>query len=165
MTLTPINNFSATPTFSCGTGTLSGVTCTFGSYTNNAITFTITASSTARMHPPLPVTPPFGGWWLVAIAVLLGIVAGKTGGRWAAASARHSSLVTRHSQRRAGFWILPRLAFGAILAMILIASFSCGGSSGGGGGTSGPQPESGTVTVTGTSGTTTHNATISVNVT
>jgi hypothetical protein len=166
VTLTPINNFSASPTFSCGTGTLSGVTCTFGSYSNNAITFTVTASSTARMHPPLPVKPLFGGWWLVAIALLVCALIVKGRDWWAEVTARHSSLVTRHLQQQAGFGTVLRLAFCAILAMILVASFSCGGgSNSGGGGTSGPQPESGTVTVTGTSGTTTHNATISVSVT
>jgi hypothetical protein len=66
----------------------------------------------------------------------------------------------------AALWNLRRVALGAVLAALLLASLSCGGgSSGGGGGTSAPPPESGTVTVTGTSTSTTHSVTISVSVT
>jgi hypothetical protein len=60
-----------------------------------------------------------------------------------------------------GLW---RVALGAALATLLLASLSCGGSSGSGGGVTTPPPESGTVTVTGASTTATHSVTISVSV-
>ena len=58
---------------------------------------------------------------------------------------------------------LWQAALGAALAALLIASLSCGGSSGGSGGTT-PPPESGTVTVTGTSTSVTHSVQIAVSV-
>ena len=63
---------------------------------------------------------------------------------------------------RSAFWYAPRLVLGGLLALLLAASLSCGGGSNGGGTSAGP--EAGTVTITGTSGTTSHAAQIAVSV-
>lgn len=150
VTLTPVNNFSATPNFTCSvSGTLAGVTCSAGTYSNNAVTVTITASATARIVPTLPPSTPFRGWWLVAAALFL---------------CGWSVDVVWRAARGAGFRALSRLGLVVVLAAWLAAGLSCGGGSGGGGGGTTPQPESGTVTVTGTAGSTSHTATIAVTI-
>jgi hypothetical protein len=154
LTLTPINNFSATPTFTCSVASaLAGVTCSVGTYSNNAATITITASSTAKTYPSLPRNPPLSAGWMASVAMLCLLL-----------------MAQRRLHRGSVPVLLGNLrvaALGAILAVLLTASLSCGGSGGGGGGGGGTTPppaESGTVTVTSTSGNTTHTATISVSV-
>ncbi|HXW13314.1 MAG TPA: hypothetical protein VEN79_02290, partial [Terriglobia bacterium] len=152
LTLTPINNFSATPTFTCSTSSsLAGVTCSVGTLSsNNMATVTITASSTATSYPALREGPPSGGWWAVSVAMLCVLLI---------------SLYRRRPAAPAYARNLRYVALGGVLAVLWVASLSCGGgSSSGGGGTTSPPPESGTVSVTGTSGSTTHTATISVSV-
>ncbi|MGD0222288.1 MAG: protease pro-enzyme activation domain-containing protein [Terriglobia bacterium] len=153
LTLTPINNIpTSSVTFTCSTGTLTGVTCSVGTLgANDQATVTITASSTARGFPAFPRNPRFGAWWVAGVALLCLL------------------LIALSRLRRGGvpaaIWIVRHVALGAVLAALLLASLSCGSSGGGGGGGStSPQPESGTVTVTGTSTSTTHNAQISVTV-
>jgi hypothetical protein len=152
LTLTPINNFSATPTFSCSVATaLAGVTCSVGSFANNTATVTINAASTAQTYPSLPRNPPFGAWWMFTVAMFCLL------------------LIALRRRRRGGVPVplgnMRVAALGAVLTALLLAGLSCGGSGGGGGGGTTPPPaESGTVTVTGTSGTSTHTATISVSV-
>jgi hypothetical protein len=121
-----------------------------GSYSNNAVTVTINASSTARTFPPLPQAPPLGSWQLAGIAILFcGLLIG----------------VLRRSARAAGDAQTHRVALVVILAVLVSAGFGCGGGSGGGGGsTITAPPESGNVTMTGTSGSTSHTVTIAVNV-
>jgi hypothetical protein len=89
--------------------------------------------------------------WVIAVAMLCLLLTTLYRG-WSGASA--------HS------WNLRHVALGGVLAILLVASLSCGGSSstGGGGGTTSAPPESGIVTVTGTSGSATRTATISVSV-
>ncbi|HMD86062.1 MAG TPA: S53 family peptidase [Terriglobia bacterium] len=153
LTLTPIDNFlPGSVTFTCSVAsTLAGVTCTVGTLSgNNTATVTITASSTATSYPALPRNPRFGGWWLAGVAVLCFL------------------LITLSRRRQGGLpaplWNLRHVALGAILAVLLLASLSCGGGGGGGGTPPPPPAESGTVTITGTSTTVTHTAPISVSV-
>lgn len=71
LTLTPINNFTATPAFTCtASSSLTGVTCSVGTLSNNTATITVTASSTAVTHPLFPRGPRMQGWW-IAVAGLL----------------------------------------------------------------------------------------------
>jgi hypothetical protein len=153
LTLTPVNNFSATPTFACGaSAALAGVTCSVGTLSsNNTATVTITASSTATPYPAWRAGPRIGGRWVVGVALLcLLLIALYRQARSPAASPA---------------WTLRRVALGGVLVVLLVASLSCGGSSSsGGGGTTSPPAESGTVTVTGISGSTTETTTISVSV-
>jgi hypothetical protein len=153
LTLTPTNGFSATPTFSCTVAsTLSGVTCAVGSLSgNDTATVTITASSSATSYPARPRNPPFSGWWVSALCLLVLIALFKL----------------RQGSVQAHLWNLRSVALGAVLAAILVVSLSCGGGSSGGGGGGGTTPpaESGTVTVTGSSSSTTQTATINVSVT
>jgi len=153
LTLTPIDNFSATPTFTCSASSaLAGVTCSVGTLSsNNTATITITASSTAMSYPAWRGGPRSGGRWVVGVALLCLL------------------LIALYKQRRSPAaspsWNLRLVALGGVLAILLVASLSCGGSSStSGGGTTSPPPESGTVTVTGTSGSTTRTATVSVSV-
>jgi hypothetical protein len=183
LTLAPVNNFSATPTFTCAASSaLVGVTCSVGTFsaTNNTATVTITASSTAISYPALPRNPPFGGWWAVGLALLALLLLAL--GRWQDAARFVGASGPRPGPNAirpyggtisAALPYLRQMAFGAMLAALLLAALSCGGGSssgGGGGGQTVSPPESGTVTVTGTStvtGTTTtltHTATISVSV-
>jgi len=151
LTLTPINNFSTIPTFSCNVAsTLAGVTCTVGTMTNNAATVTITASSSATSYPALPRSPRFGGWWVLGASMLCLLLAALSRLCQGAAQAHPRNL--------------RPMALVAILAALLLAGLSCGGGSSGGSGATTPPPESGTVTVTGTSTSTTHSAQISVSV-
>jgi len=154
LTLSPIDNFlPSSVTFTCNVpSALAGVTCAVGALNgNNTATVTITASSTAMSYPALPRNPRLGGWWVAGAAWLCLVLI--------ALSRRRQSQATAYS------WNLRHVALGAVLAALLLASLSCGGSGGGGGGTPPPPPaESGTVTITGTSTTVTHNAQISVSV-
>jgi subtilase family serine protease len=154
LTVTRINNFSGTPTFTCSVpSTLVGVTCTVGSMGgNNTATVTITASTSATSYPMLPRNPPLGGWWAAGVAMLCAL------------------LIARARLRRvsvpAVVWHMRHLALGVVIVILLFSFLNCGGGSSGGGGGNTPLPpaESGTVTITGTSGTTTRTATISVSV-
>jgi hypothetical protein len=154
LTLTPINNFSATPTFSCGaSSSLAGVTCSVGTLSSsNTATITITASSSAASYPALRGGPRSGGRWVVGFALFCLLLLALY--QW------------RRSPTPIHGWNLRHVALGGVLAVLLVASFSCGGSSstGGGGGTTSPPAESGTVTVTGISGNTTQTTQISVSV-
>jgi hypothetical protein len=154
LTLTPINNIdTSSVTFTCSTGSLTGVTCSVGSLgSNSQANVTITAASTAKSAPPLPPSPRIGAWWMAGLAVLCLLLIGVPRLRLGAA--------------KAPIWKVQHVALGAALAAILLVGLSCGGSSSGGGGSTSPQPESGTVTVTGTStsSSTTHTAQISVSV-
>jgi hypothetical protein len=153
LTLTPINNFSGTLTFTCSTATtLLGVTCTVGALgKKNTASVMIYTDSTATSYPALPRNPGFGGWWVAGVAML-------------------SLLLIALSQlcpggAMASIGRLRHVAVGAVLAALLVASFSCGGgSSSGGGGTTSPPTESGSVTITGSSTSTAHTAVISVSV-
>ena len=151
LTLTPINNFSATPTFTCSaSSSLAGVTCSAGALgSNNTATVTITASSSATSYPTLREGPRSDGRWVVGVALLCLLLIALYRGRSGAPA---------HS------WNLRHVALCGVLMVLLAASLSCGSGNSGGGGTTSPPPESGTVTVTGTSGSTTHTATISVSV-
>ena len=157
LTLTPINNFSATPTFTCtASSSLAGVTCSVGALTNNAATVTVTASSTATTRPWFQHRPRFNGWCM-ALAALLCL--------WLFAlhSAAEPQPETCHghpgrAQARAG---RPWHSF--VVVGLLLASISCGGGSSGMG-TPHSTAESGTVTITGISSGTSHTATISVSV-
>jgi hypothetical protein len=152
LTLTPINNFSASVSFTCSVpSSLAGVTCSVGALgTNNTATVTITASSSATSYPALPRNPRFGGWWVAGLAMLCLLLI-------ALSRRRPSGLL-------APKWNFRHAALGAVLVALWVASLSCGGGSGGGGGSTTPPAESGTVTVTGTSTSTTHTAQISVSV-
>ena len=152
LTLTPINNFTATPTFTCtASSSLAGVTCSVGTLSNNTATITVTASSTAIIHPLFPRGPCRGGWW-IAVAGLLCLLPLLLNQKAAVGNrCNHSNFGLRY------------LALGVILSGLLAASPSCGGGSSGGG-TPPATAESGTVTVTGTSTSISHSTTISVSV-
>jgi hypothetical protein len=144
VSLTPINGFSATPTFACGvSSSLAGVTCSVGTYntTNNTAVVSVTTASSSELGPPSSNEPKFGAPWLIGLA-LLGIV-----------------LVELARNQR-----IAQVALSAALAALLLAAVSCGGSGSGGQSQSQSSPESGTVTVTGTSGILTHTAQISISV-
>ncbi len=154
LTVTPINNFSGTLNLSCSvSSSLAGVTCSGSALSSNTFGVTIIASSTAKTYPAPPRNPPMGGWWVAGAAMLCLLLI--------------ASFKLRQGGAPVLLWSLPRVAMGAVLALLLVASFSCGGgnSGGGGGGGATPQPESGTVTVTGSSSNATHTATINVSVT
>jgi len=153
LTLTPINNFTATPTFTCtASSSLAGVTCSVGTLSNNTATITVTASSSATTHPVFPLGPGFGSWW-VAFAAML----------WLLLFALSK---LRPDGEQGDALNLRQVALGVVLVSLLMASLSCGGGSSGGGGGGAPpsSAESGTVTVTGTSTSTSHSTTISVSV-
>jgi len=156
LTLTPVNGFSATPTLTCAaSSTLVGVTCTVGALSNNTATITVTASSTASVYLPIHQGAHWGGWWIAAALIGLMLIAiffiSPAGKQLCCAPAR---------PRRCQLMLCS-----ATLAVVLLASLSCGGgSSGGGGGGTTSQPESGTVTITGTSNGTSHTAQITVSV-
>ena len=154
LTLTPINNFNATPTFTCtASSSLAGVTCSVGTFSNNTATITVTASSSATTHPMSPRAPGGGGWWIAVAAMicLLLLVMPKPRPDGDQAYLRNPRCAVLH------------LALGVVLAGFLVASLSCGGGSSGGG-TPPSLAESGTVTVTGTSTSISHSTTISVSV-
>jgi hypothetical protein len=155
LTLTPINNIStSTITFTCSTGSLTGVTCAVGPLgSNDQATVTITAASTAMGAPALPPNLRVGAWWLAGLAMLCLLLFDPSR--------------LRRGGGKAAPWKVEHVALGAALAAVLLAGLSCGSnSSSGGGGSTTPQPESGTVTVTGTStsSSTTHTAQIAVTV-
>jgi hypothetical protein len=116
----------------------------------------------------LPRGPRLGGWWATALATLvwlLLVAAGLNG-----VPPKASSGVGGRARSELTFsaslgWGLRRLALVGVLAMLLAAGLGCGGGGGnsGGGGTTSP-PESGSVTITGSSGNTSHTAQVSVNV-
>jgi hypothetical protein len=189
LTLTPLNNFSGSPTFTCvASSGLAGVSCSVGALgSNNNATVTITASTAAKS--PLASYRNPGGPWVVG-AALLGLLLIALPGR-----KRFTTERTETTEKNPYAWLgrdcgsllvnprimfasflrdlcdlcgemsywLRHVALAAALATLLMASFSCGGGSSGGSAPTSPPPESGTVTVTGYS-TTTHSVTISVSV-
>ena len=154
LTLTPVDNFlPESVTFTCSVPVaLAGVTCTVGDLGGNDIaTVTLTAASTATSYPALPRNPRFGAWWVAGVAMLALLLIALWG--WRPRAVQVSK------------WNLRQVALIVVVTTLLAASLSCGGGGGGGGGeTPPPPPESGTVTVTGTSGSATHSAQISVTV-
>ena len=183
LTLTPINNFGATPTFTCAaSSSLAGVTCSVGTLSNNKATITVTASSSATMHPTFP-RGPRGGWWIGVIAMLcltllallrrwnLQVIVAAVSDRRNRSFSGWRNLLTQQSAIRDRRFNIPNVlttglryvALAVVLAILLAASLSCGGGSTGGG-TPPPTAESGTVTITGTSSSLSHTTTISVSV-
>jgi len=157
LTLAPLDGLApSSVAFTCTVSSaLAGVTCAVGSLSasNNTATVTITASSTATTYPALPRGPRVGGWWVAMAAALCLLLIALPKLRLGGAPSQ--------------VWSMRSVALGGVLAVLLLASVSCGGGSGGGGGGGGtqtPPPESGTVTLTGTSPTATHSVTISVSV-
>jgi len=148
LTLTPVNNIATSSiTFTCSTGTLTGVTCLVGALgSNDKATVTVTASTSARGYPAQPRTPQFRGPWLVLMACL-GLTLTALFGR------------RRHLYPQA--CVVRYAILAAALAILLGACLSCGGGSGGG---SSPQGQSGTITVTGATTSTSHSAQISVTI-
>jgi hypothetical protein len=191
ITLNPINDFSAAVLYACTPSTaLAGVTCTITLGANDSAVVTISAASSATTYPAFPRNPRFGGWWVAGAAMLaLLLIAlskkkrlttertettersgyaylGRVCGCLLVNPRLLSVSILRDlcglcGEMLFGLW---RVALGAALATLLLASLSCGGSSGSGGGVTTPPPESGTVTVTGASTTATHSVTISVSV-
>jgi hypothetical protein len=155
LTLTPINNFSATPTFTCTpSSALAGVTCSVGTYntSNDTEIVTITASSSALTFPAPRNSRPFTGWPVAALAAVCLLLVVLT--------------IPRRRDSQSLLW-RPRFRLVALIAMLaclLAVMLSCGGGSGGGGGGSTPTSESGPVTVQGQSGTITQTISISVSV-
>jgi subtilase family serine protease len=154
LTLTPINNFSGSPSFTCSaSSSLAGVTCSVGALnSNNTATVMITASSSASTFPAPQKNRPFTGWPVAALAaacLLLMVLI---------------TLRQRDSQTLLWRPCVRQVALVAMLACLLAVMLSCGGGSGGGGGGSTTTPESGTVTVQGTGPTTSHSVSISVTV-
>lgn len=154
LTLTPVNNFSGNVNFTCSaSSTLAGVTCSVGTLSNNTATVTITAAASASIFPELYKNRPLTGWPLAALAaacllLMVPIIPRRRG----------SQSFPRNSRAR-------RLALVAALACLLAMTLSCGGGSATtGGAESTPSPESGNVTVQGTSSSTSHTASISVSV-
>jgi hypothetical protein len=155
LTLTPINNFSATPSFTCTVSSaLLGVTCSVGTYNTSSDTaiVTIIASSSASTYPAPQENRPFMGWPVAALA--------------AACLLLMVLIILRRRDSQFLLW-KPRfgqVAFVAMLVCLLAIMLSCGGGSGGGGGGTTPTSESGTVTVQGQSGAVTQTTSISVSV-
>jgi hypothetical protein len=153
LTLTPINNFSGSVTFSCSVAsTLAGVTCSVGALSsNNTAAVTITASSSASTFPAPQKNLPFTGWPLAALA--------------AACLMLMVLIILRRGYSQSWPWspCVRQVVLGVLLACLLAVMLSCGGGSGGGGG-GGSTPESGTVTVQGTGPNTSHSVSISVTV-
>ncbi len=155
LTLTPINNFSATPSFTCTVSSaLLGVTCSVGTYntSNDTAIVTIIASSSASTFPAPQDNRPFMGWPVAALAVACLLL-----------------MVLIILRRRDSQFLLWKPRFGhvalvAMLVCLLAMMLSCGGGSGGGGGGTTPTSESGTVTVQGQSGAVTQTTSISVSV-
>ncbi|MGB6974267.1 MAG: glycosyl hydrolase 53 family protein [Terracidiphilus sp.] len=139
LTVTPSGGYQGTVSLGCGS-TLSGVNCSFSPTSltldgsNNAVTgtVTVTAPSTIASLQPLHDRPPRSTasaalCWLPAGVVLL--ITGVTRKR-----------IPRRARLHRFLMLLGVLA--------LMAGFSACGSGGSGGSTTGPQPETGTLTIT-----------------
>jgi hypothetical protein len=157
LTLTPVNNFSGSPTFTCSVSSgLAGVTCSVGALsTSNAASVTLTAASTAAVYPAIHPNQRLGAWRLACLATLFLLMAAACH-RWSD-RARQLRWIER--------WNFRRVALGALLAMFVVAASSCGSSGGSTGTTPTSTAESGTVTVTGSTTSVSHAVTIAVSVT
>lgn len=149
LTVTPIGDFTATPTFTCSvSSSLVGVKCSVGALSNNTATVTITASTRARSYPEMLPGSRLDGWRVAGLVVICLLLM---------ALSRLCFGVPNHP------WNARRVALTAVLAGLILAGHSCGGQNSGGGMTT-SAAESGTVTVTGISSSLTHNTSISVSV-
>jgi subtilase family serine protease len=140
------NGFSGTVTLACSAPSTAAITCsinpssvTLSSGTSNATaTLTIKTTAASLDRHDAPLSPLFGGGAVMAGVFLFGIPAVRR--RW-------------------------NVVLALLMVAFLIAAMGCGGSkSGGGGGGSGTPAGNYTVSVTATSGSTTHTTNISVTV-
>ncbi len=143
------NGFSGTVNLSCSSA-FAGVTCAVSPGTVNpdgSATVTITASSSAALHPPVA---PFMPWWTSAFGI-----------------AAFFGMGQKRSKKQL-------LILAVVLAVIVVGMASCGGgnnsstsgSTGGSGNTggTGSTGTTGTVTLTATSGSLSHSTTLTVTV-
>ncbi len=150
ISVSPYKNFTGTVSFSCAvSSSLTGVTCAVPSTTvttSGTTTVTITAASTAlapfwrRFH-----TLPPAGLGLLILGLIMTL-----------------SLFVLRKQRLVYAW------GAAAMLVLMLGAVSCGGGSSsgttGGGGTTGPVAESGTVTVTASSGKIVNSVNIAVSI-
>ena len=156
VTVTAFNGFSGTPAFTCSVGTaLTGVTCAVAAGGSaNTFTLQVTAAASFTAYGPERFDG-FGGWPLVCAIAAFGIFYADTKRRFVVASS---------GGRRA------RLAPALALAFVLLVAVGCGGGSSSSSNNNGSPTgsgvtlASGSVGVTGTSGSISHTAQISVTV-
>jgi hypothetical protein len=140
------NGFSGTVTLACSAPSTGAITCSInptsvtlsGTTTNQTATLTIKTTAASRDRHDAPLSPLFGGGAVMAGVFLFGIPAVRR--RW-------------------------NVVLALIMVAFLMAAMGCGGSKSSGGGGGGGTPAGNyTVTVTATSGSTTHTTNISVTV-
>jgi hypothetical protein len=140
------NGFSGTVTLACSAPSTGAITCSInptsvtlsGTTTNQTATLTIKTTAASRDRHDAPLSPLFGGGAVMAGVFLFGIPAVCR--RW-------------------------NVVLALIMVAFLMAAMGCGGSKSSGGGGGGGTPAGNyTVTVTATSGSTTHTTNISVTV-
>jgi hypothetical protein len=144
VTVTPVNGFNSTVSFSCTSGLPSGASCGFSpttvtppGTTSTTLTVTTSTNSATLHHDSLPLLP---GSALAAALCCFGF---------------------KKRQRLQMFIVLAV----SVVAFGLLTSCGGGGSaSSGGGGGGGSQPVTSTVTVTATSGSLTHTTTFSLTI-
>ena len=156
ITVTTFNGFSGTPAFTCSVGTaLTGVTCAVvAGGSGNTFTLQVTAPASSAAYRPEGFGR-FGGWPLVCAIAAFGIFY---------ADMKRRSAIQLSGGRR------PKLAPAVTLAFVLLVAVGCGGGSSSSSNNSGNPTgsgvtlASGSVGVTGTSGSVSHTAQISVTV-
>ena len=149
VTITPMNGFSGNVTFSCIVPvSLAGVTCTPpGPVSSGNATFTINASSTAKLMTPGPSRSVLASNWGGGILI--------------------AGLLLGAGERKKKGALGTTLLVGGLFLVLLVSLAGCGGGSTGGGGINPPpagQPESGTVVLQGVSNADVHIVPITVNV-
>ena len=140
------NGFSGTVTLACSAPSTAAITCSINptsvavsGTTTQTATLTIKTTAASLERHDAPLSPLFGGGAMMAGVFLFGIPAVRR--RW-------------------------NVVLALIMVVFLMAAMGCGGSSGGGGGGGGGGTPAGnyTVTVSATSGSTTHTTNIAVTV-
>ncbi len=159
VSVTPINNFAGSVSFTCRlSSSLAGTTCSVNPTSvssGGSTTVTITTTSSASNFPAPPHINRFGGWLLAILALACFLLMALSG--WQRREAR-PLLWTAFARQ---------VALGVMLAALWAASLSCGGgSSPSSGGTPTPTatPETGVVIVQGSGPSTSHSVPISVTV-
>jgi subtilase family serine protease len=150
VTVTALNGFAGTVNLTCAGSAAAQISCSLNptsldmstGTTNNTATATLSITTVAELQMPSP-------WHR------RGTLFGATGGLFAAVILGGIPL------RRRRRWLA---VLGLVLCVAVLVGVGCGGGSSGGGGNSGTPAGTYSITVTGTSGSTVHGATVSLTV-